>query len=84
MSSAPFTNDFPQRIFSGIQPSGQLTLGNYLGALKRFVALQNNGIETIYCVVDFACDYGLAGSCRIATKHARADGGVYRLRVGCE
>ncbi len=56
MSSVPFTNDFPQRIFSGIQPSGQLTLGNYLGALKRFVALQDlgqeRGIETIYCVVD--------------------------------
>ncbi|TRW95449.1 tryptophan--tRNA ligase [Paracoccus sp. M683] len=40
------------RIFSGIQPSGGLTLGNYLGALKRFAALQETGIETIYCVVD--------------------------------
>ena len=41
-----------QRIFSGIQPSGHLTLGNYLGALKRFVEKQNEGIETIYCLVD--------------------------------
>jgi tryptophanyl-tRNA synthetase len=40
------------RIFSGIQPSGGLTLGNYLGALKRFVEKQDEGIETIYCVVD--------------------------------
>ena len=40
------------RIFSGIQPSGGLTLGNYLGALKRFVEKQNEGIETIYCLVD--------------------------------
>ena len=40
------------RIFSGIQPSGGLTLGNYLGALKRFVEKQNDGIETIYCLVD--------------------------------
>ncbi len=40
------------RIFSGIQPSGHLTLGNYLGALKRFVERQNDGIETIYCLVD--------------------------------
>ena len=43
---------FPPRIFSGIQPSGGLTLGNYLGALKRFVEKQDQGIETIYCMVD--------------------------------
>ncbi len=45
-------NPFPTRIFSGIQPSGGLTLGNYLGALKRFVEKQDEGIETIYCMVD--------------------------------
>ena len=43
---------FTPRIFSGIQPSGGLTLGNYLGALKRFVEKQDEGIETIYCLVD--------------------------------
>ncbi|MBP9950422.1 MAG: tryptophan--tRNA ligase [Cypionkella sp.] len=43
---------FPTRIFSGIQPSGGLTLGNYLGALKRFVEKQDEGIETIFCMVD--------------------------------
>ncbi|MEY4983803.1 MAG: tryptophan--tRNA ligase [Pseudomonadota bacterium] len=43
---------FPPRIFSGIQPSGGLTLGNYLGALKRFVEKQEEGIETVYCMVD--------------------------------
>jgi tryptophanyl-tRNA synthetase len=43
---------FKPRIFSGIQPSGGLTLGNYLGALKRFVEEQDEGIETIYCLVD--------------------------------
>ena len=43
---------FERRIFSGIQPSGGLTLGNYLGALKRFVEKQDEGIETIYCLVD--------------------------------
>ncbi len=41
-----------KRVFSGIQPSGNLTLGNYLGALTRFVDMQNAGIETIYCLVD--------------------------------
>jgi tryptophanyl-tRNA synthetase len=40
------------RVFSGVQPSGQLTLGNYLGAIRRFVELQDSGMETIYCVVD--------------------------------
>lgn len=49
--STPKTQ-FSPRIFSGIQPSGGLTLGNYLGALKPFVEKQNAGIETIYCLVD--------------------------------
>ena len=44
---------FTPRVFSGIQPSGGLTLGNYLGALKRFVDMQNEGsFETVYCMVD--------------------------------
>jgi len=42
---------FTPRVFSGIQPSGDLHLGNYLGALRRFVPLQDTH-ETIYCVVD--------------------------------
>jgi len=40
------------RVFSGIQPSGGLTLGNYLGAMKRFVDMQDDGAETLYCMVD--------------------------------
>ena len=43
---------FTPRVFSGIQPSGGLTLGNYLGAIKRFVQKQDDPIETIFCVVD--------------------------------
>ncbi|MHB1102461.1 MAG: tryptophan--tRNA ligase [Devosia sp.] len=42
---------FTPRVFSGIQPSGDLHLGNYLGAIRRFVPLQNTH-ECIYCVVD--------------------------------
>lgn len=38
-------------VFSGIQPSGHLTLGNYLGALKNWVDMQNTH-TCIYCVVD--------------------------------
>jgi tryptophanyl-tRNA synthetase len=40
-----------KRIFSGIQPSGALTLGNYLGALKNWVALQDE-YDCVYCIVD--------------------------------
>ncbi len=39
------------RVFSGVQPTGNLHLGNYLGAIKRFVELQNSH-DCIYCVVD--------------------------------
>ena len=39
------------RIFSGVQPTGNLNLGNYLGAIRNFVGLQND-YECIYCVVD--------------------------------
>ncbi len=46
------TTSFKPRIFSGIQPSGGLTLGNYLGALRRFAGFQGTGPETLYCVVD--------------------------------
>ncbi len=42
---------FTQRVFSGIKPSGDLHLGNYLGAIRRFVPLQDTH-ETLYCVVD--------------------------------
>jgi tryptophanyl-tRNA synthetase len=46
-------NRFTPRVFSGIKPSGGLTLGNYLGAIKRWVGMQDEGgFETIYCVVD--------------------------------
>jgi tryptophanyl-tRNA synthetase len=43
---------FTPRVFSGIQPTNHLPLGTYLGAVKRFVDMQNSGIETIYCIVD--------------------------------
>lgn len=44
---------FTPRVFSGIQPSGGLTLGNYLGAIKRFVDMQDEGsFQTVYCMVD--------------------------------
>lgn len=44
-------SDQKKVIFSGIQPSGNLTIGNYLGALKNFVKLQDQ-YECYYCIVD--------------------------------
>ena len=42
-----------KKIFSGVQPSGNLHLGNYLGAIKNFVELQNEkNTDCIYCIVD--------------------------------
>lgn len=38
-------------IFSGIQPSGMITIGNYIGALKQFVALQNE-YNCYFCIAD--------------------------------
>ncbi|EGD49169.1 tryptophanyl-tRNA synthetase [Ruminiclostridium papyrosolvens DSM 2782] len=40
-----------KRIFSGVQPSGNLTIGNYLGAIKNWIPLQEE-YECLYCVVD--------------------------------
>lgn len=40
-----------KRVFSGVQPTGNIHLGNYLGALKQFVELQEDH-ECIYCIVD--------------------------------
>ena len=39
------------RVFSGVQPSGNLTIGNYIGALCQFVALQHEA-DCLYCIVD--------------------------------
>ena len=39
-------------VFSGVQPTGNLHLGNYLGAVKRFVELQDTNSMCIYCLVD--------------------------------
>ena len=40
-----------KRIFSGIKPTGDLTLGSYIGAIKNWVELQNEYL-CLYCIVD--------------------------------
>jgi tryptophanyl-tRNA synthetase len=49
-TASPYTG--PRRVFSGIQPTGNLHLGNYLGALKKFADMQEAGWDGLYCVVD--------------------------------
>ena len=44
-------NGTEKRIFSGMQPSGVITLGNYLGALKNWTKLQDE-YDCLYCIVD--------------------------------
>ena len=49
--SSPPAPTFKERVFSGVQPTGNLHLGNYLGAVKKFVEMQNR-YDCLYCVVD--------------------------------
>jgi len=51
MTQSPTSYQGPARVFSGIQPTGSLHLGNYLGALKKFVDLQDVH-DCVYCIVD--------------------------------
>ena len=51
MSDDSKSYDGPERVFSGMQPSGDLHLGNYLGALINWVRLQDEH-ECVYCIVD--------------------------------
>ena len=40
-----------KRVFSGIQPTGKITIGNYLGAIKNWVAMQQQ-YDCLFCIVD--------------------------------
>ena len=64
-----------KRIFSGIQPSGELTLGSYMGAIKNWVSLQDE-YDCLYCIVDMHAITGRQNLSRMtqfkdkAAKHA--------------
>ncbi|HXQ12251.1 MAG TPA: tryptophan--tRNA ligase [Caulobacteraceae bacterium] len=47
----PLAYGGPERVFSGVQPSGALHIGNYLGAIKKFVEIQHR-MQCLFCVVD--------------------------------
>lgn len=50
--SAGETYNWPRKIFSGIQPTGALHFGNYLGAVRKWVELQDAGDDVTICIVD--------------------------------
>ncbi len=56
------------RIFSGIQPSGELHIGNYLGAVKNWVQLQHTHDGALFCVVDY---HAITGNYDPAVLRAR-------------
>lgn len=74
---SPSLKPFTPRVFSGVQPTGNLHLGNYLGAIKRFAQLQALH-ECLYCVVDLhaitqdASVWGGAEGLRRATREVTA------------
>lgn len=41
-----------KKVFSGIQPTGDLHVGNYIGAIRRWIDLQNSENDVTYCIVD--------------------------------
>ena len=68
---------FPERVFSGVQPTGNLHLGNYLGAIKRFVMQTTH--PCIYCVVDLHA-MTLPHEPESSPYDPRGDSGFPRLR----
>ncbi|XP_053658598.1 tryptophan--tRNA ligase, mitochondrial [Anopheles marshallii] len=52
LSSESKPAPWPRKVFSGVQPTGALHIGNYLGAVKRWVELQEAGEDVTYCIVD--------------------------------
>ena len=71
---------FTPRVFSGVQPSGDLHLGNYLGAIKRFVAAAGDARDCIYCVVDMHAITVLAGARGAARAATREVAAAYHRR----
>lgn len=52
LSFSPQSKKWKDLIFSGVQPTGTLHIGNYFGAVKKWVEFQNEGKNGIYCIVD--------------------------------
>ena len=58
------------RVFSGARPTGRQHLGNYLGAIHNYVALQKD-YDCVYCIVDLRCVNHSGGYSQSEAKHLR-------------
>ncbi len=72
-------SSFKPLVFSGVQPTGNLHLGNYLGAIRRFVQLQDSH-DCIYCVVDLHAITMWQEPAELIARDARGDGSLPRRR----
>ena len=70
---------FTQRVFSGMQPTGSLHLGNYLGAMLQWIEMQKTH-ECIYCVVDLHAITVWQDPAELRHGDPAGDGGLYRFR----
>ena len=69
----------PQRVFSGVQPTGNLHLGNYLGAIRASWRCRTSH-DCIYCVVDLHAITVWQDPAELPQPDPRGDGGLHRLR----
>ena len=75
--------EFHPRVFSGVQPTGNLHLGNYLGAIVKFVALQETH-QCIYCVVDLHAITVPQDPAELRRQHPRGHGRLSRRGIDPE
>ena len=72
-----------KRIFSGIQPSGELTLGSYMGAIKNWVSLQDE-YDCLYCIVDMhAITVRQNPAARSTSSRSTSPAGLIPRRTSC-
>ena len=63
-------------IFSGVQPTGTVHLGNYIGAFRQFTELQHD-YKCLFCIVDQHADYRPAGSSGACKSDPFSRGNLY-------
>ena len=63
------------RVFSGARPTGRQHLGNYLGAIKNYVALQDE-YDCVYCIVDLHALTTVEDTAQLAPEHAGYGAGL--------
>ena len=73
-----------KRILSGVQPSGNVHLGNYFGAIQQHIGLQNEGFTCYYFIADFHAPTGLDGPKAVRENSRRSALGFLAFGLGPE